>query len=603
MPNTTARRVIENYLARPEPGYALLVDAPWGSGKTFLIKQVTSCDTDPKRLYVSLYGVDTPEAFDWALVRAMNPWTEGKAAAVAKQASKVVSSVSFFGFRVDPSKVSLTELALKKLPETLVFDDVERCSLSHIQLSGLINRYVEHERKRIILIANSERHNDKDAFDVTREKLIGQTITLRPETEAAIVAAWSKIPAGRGLLELQKRQSLILRTFEEAGHQNLRLLERAMRDASELLDALTPDMLQLVQAVDRLTTTFLALHMAYHGGELTKRDMANRARYEMMFVSSASEDDVAARDKLKSLVDRHPECDIAARNRAVLQSELAQMLIVDGYASPETIRKSLDQTQQFKPAMDRPDWVRLWHWGEESATDLEKVIARIDKRMETQEITNPGEILQIYAARNFLDQFSASPNPKYLARRTFEYILELSKAGKMPAREPSSRDRESYGFNWEIGRISFGGYSFEPNRRDKVIARRLRREMDLAYNNSLPQKVQSLQALLDQDPAEFLAAFAYKPSAVSFHDTPILHHFPVAETASALLKVFDTDRELANALAKKLGERVSEHRRELNDERPWFPQFTAELEREANLLGTLYAAQVRLFIRRHFNKR
>lgn len=31
MPNAAAKRVIENYLSRVQPGYALLVDAPWGS--------------------------------------------------------------------------------------------------------------------------------------------------------------------------------------------------------------------------------------------------------------------------------------------------------------------------------------------------------------------------------------------------------------------------------------------------------------------------------------------------------------------------------------------------------------------------------------------
>ena len=92
MPNSAAKRVIENYLQVQAPGYALLVDAPWGSGKTHLIKQVTNCETDPTRLYVTLFDVDSSAAFEWALVRAVNPWAESSKASYGKRLKCVTSA-------------------------------------------------------------------------------------------------------------------------------------------------------------------------------------------------------------------------------------------------------------------------------------------------------------------------------------------------------------------------------------------------------------------------------------------------------------------------------------------------------------------------------
>jgi len=215
MPNSAAKRVIDSYLQQTEPGYALLIDAPWGSGKTHVMKQVTNCEADPSRLYVTLYDVHSAEAFDWALVRAINPWAVEETASWGKRAKELASGIQVFGCSVDLNKVNLTEIALRALPNILIFDDVERCGLGHAQLSGLINRYVEHEKKRVILIANSDQSRDKDAFDATREKLIGQTITLKPELDAALISLWGSIPDGQGRDAVQARQDLIAKTFEE----------------------------------------------------------------------------------------------------------------------------------------------------------------------------------------------------------------------------------------------------------------------------------------------------------------------------------------------------------------------------------------------------
>ena len=470
MPNSAAKRVIENYLQQKAPGYAILVDAPWGSGKTHLIKQVTQCEADPTRLYVTLFDVDSSASFEWALVRAVNPWAESSKASYRKRLKELVSGIQILGNSVDFTKINLTEVVLRGLPETLIFDDIERCNLEHKQLSGLINRFVEHQKKRVILIANSEQHQEKSAFDVSREKLIGQTITLRPELDAAMVAVWGRIHKGQGRTALQTRQVLIAKTFNEAGHQNLRLLSRALRDSAAMLGALTPEMLTFHKALDYLISTFIALHMAYHGGRLSKQDMLDRGKYRSLLGSNSDESEEEI-DRLAALQKDHPDCGIETHFEQIIPVDLGFALIVDGYASTGDIVRELRSTHQFTTPTEKPDWVRLWQWTDETVDELEAVIQRLTDKFRNFEITEPGEILQLYAASKFVaSRNGLELNEIEVAGFFRKYIRSLANQGKIPDRVPSSTgEGHNYGYRDEGGTCSYAGFAFEVSKADRRI--------------------------------------------------------------------------------------------------------------------------------------
>ncbi|MES0827097.1 hypothetical protein [Ruegeria sp. SCP11] len=68
-----------------------LLPAVWGSGKTHFIERASNCKADKTRLYMSLYNVHSAEEFDWALVRAENPWTESTARNLGGRAKEAFS--------------------------------------------------------------------------------------------------------------------------------------------------------------------------------------------------------------------------------------------------------------------------------------------------------------------------------------------------------------------------------------------------------------------------------------------------------------------------------------------------------------------------------
>lgn len=65
--------------------------------------------------------------------------------------------------------------------KTIVFDDLERCSINLEDLFGAINKYVEHHGCKVIVIAHDDKLNDE--LTDKKEKIFGQVIKVTPDIE------------------------------------------------------------------------------------------------------------------------------------------------------------------------------------------------------------------------------------------------------------------------------------------------------------------------------------------------------------------------------------------------------------------------------------
>ena len=134
------------------------------------------------------------------------------------------------GFSVNLSSFSVVDRLIEDLPATLIFDDLERISMPQSTMSGLLNKFIEHDKRHVILIANTDRisEDDQEAFDTTREKRIGQMIQISPDVDAALESYWLRLPEGRSKDYLQAHENLIKKIFAQGQHGNLRLLNCAL---------------------------------------------------------------------------------------------------------------------------------------------------------------------------------------------------------------------------------------------------------------------------------------------------------------------------------------------------------------------------------------
>jgi len=585
--NETARHVVERYLNMEVPKYALLVDAPWGCGKTHFIKEVTNCETVQSRLYLSLYGVHTAEQFEWALVRAMNPWAEGGFGNFAARVKEFMSSVTVAGCSVDLNKINTTEIALNDLPNILIFDDVERCGLKVKQLMGLINRYVEHEGRRVILVANSDKHKELPDFLKTREKLVGQVVSIRADVDAAIVNALTKMPEGQGRTFLTEHQSVVKEIFEEADHQNLRLLMRAMRDAADLIDQIEPGMVAFVEPMLGLLRTFLALHMAYHGGKITKEDVGRRTEIMMQHVARS----VNAESQHPDYDPEKQSFDGVLLDTEVLGDELATQLFVEGYATYDQINTALQNTHRFAEPAQLPDSVKLWNWPQLTADQFQNVKETIDGRMGRYEIVDPMEILSIYGAFTSRGEQISNFDREHYGKRFVEYAKAIVKSGKLAG--SADLNESGFGVSENNNMCAIGGRQFLLDELGHELVLFIEESVDAAYGERLKKVADELFRLLQTGPKTFITSFK-EYSRYNKHD--VLCQINVAEAAIALMDILKRDPMMAADVAYVITKHVRFHTGEGQEDQRWLAELTVDLLKLAKEEGCQIEAQVNILV-------
>lgn len=598
--NESARQVLAEYLTRSAPGYALLLDAPWGAGKTHFIKRETGCDRDKQRLYVSLYGVATTADFDWALVRALKPFTDSYWAKWGKQFSNLVSAVKVPGLpSFDLNKFTLTEIVLSSLPDTIIFDDLERCLIKPDELFGLLNRFVEHQGKRLILVANAAKHKQTEAFQARRDKLIGRTVKIDADVDAAIETFWNDIQNGVGKTFMQSRKQLLVGVFRDARHNNLRLFRQSLVDAAHLLDAVDAHLMEKHDAVERLICTYIVLSMAFAGNEIHIDELEKRASYKS-FESQAGDQPIHA---LKIIQDRHPYADIQGYQNSILPVDLAVELIGHGYASGPRINGCLRATFHFATKAETPNWMRLWNWYEESESELAKLVETVDRDLQSNAITVPGEIVQIFGAKVFIQKFGGlTGSSADLADEFIEIINRLAQNKLLPAFRPEASNRGGYGYSKD-GHFSYGGYAMELDEQTLRVVNAMSSAQDARYKEEMPKIASDLLHLLADDPIRFIDRFDYQPTGLSFSRTPILHSLDTDAFATILLGLIENNLSVAAEICDKLIQRREIYRTELQLEHTWFDRLRTVLMERVAESSALKRAKILLFIRRHLTSR
>lgn len=163
-----ALAVVKNYLNSSNEELALVINGPWGSGKTYFIKHLPDeVKGDKKIIYLSLFGVSSLKELDekinsqilCSVLPSENECFKKKAASIgnsilelAKLGGPIGETV---GSIVKDSVGGVSDL-IKNDRFVFCFDDLERASISSKLVLGYINTFVEDGNKTIILVNESK---------------------------------------------------------------------------------------------------------------------------------------------------------------------------------------------------------------------------------------------------------------------------------------------------------------------------------------------------------------------------------------------------------------------------------------------------------------
>jgi hypothetical protein len=236
--------VVLKYCNNESPGYAIMIDGPWGIGKTHFIKELLEKNKKLKAIHVSLYGAASTSQIDDSIFAALVGCADVSDNEIKKAGDFLGKMFSAFGDKTEGSAVgaiasisgeALKKRALKNLTSNtvLIFDDFERSKLSQSEALSKINEFVEHQKLKAIILCD-ERAVEDEKYHQAKEKVILHTngFERTPEEIASIcfeAKGCSKAD------EITVYKSEFIRIVEQFNLTNIRTLKHGLEQGKIIL--------------------------------------------------------------------------------------------------------------------------------------------------------------------------------------------------------------------------------------------------------------------------------------------------------------------------------------------------------------------------------
>ncbi len=579
---------IGTYAKMQKPGYALMIEGRWGAGKTYFVRKVLT-DIRHEYRYVTLNGVADPAMFRSAVLReSLGADAANRAAAVANGISKVFK----LGDIGTLAKDVFEEGLLRSLPDTLVFDDIERAPIDHQVLLGLLNQFIEHEGKRLIMIVHSDEREKLGEFFRHVEKLVGKRLEVEADLEGAFPSFIASMPDGAGRTYLAGSLTIVDEAFRSADYRNLRVLRNAMRELCMVIDRVEPKYLEVRHAMDRFTRSYLALSMAVGYGEISRADIDRRTLKDWGKPENAD-----AKERFLKIQRKHSRAEIFAGDGGVLGAELGRLLLHDGHAETARLNQLLGESGQFNQRDPNPLWLQLAHWGDRSWAELKVLVESGEQFLFNNALLEPGPFLHVADSLLRIEEYGERHEAEEaLLKRILDRIDELASCGGVPPAEYG----KLLGWECQSNRFSFGGYGCEPDKEFFKVMGAMRDAQMAAHYASQPEQIETLQKAFGMDLDRFLAEIEYRPDGRSLHETQFVHLFDMSSfVEQCLLHLREGRTEQLGRVLEKLAERQGATD-QFAKEIAWLKEFRPLLTDAAIKHSALAASHLGSFLRFHW---
>ncbi len=505
-PNARAVSAVEAFLASDGSSrHALLIDGPWGVGKTHFHNDLRArFGGGQVWLYVSLYGVSSKADIDNAVFAAAYPLLSGSGAAVAG----AISGALLKHLKVD-TKLSPKDFLTLDTVGVIVFDDLERTHLPPTELLGYLNRYVEHgpNALKVLLIANLDEMAEKAEFTRTREKVVGRSLKLVPDFGAAFPYFVTRLASpSREVVEAAAEQIHTL--FRQSGLGNLRLLDQALQDLGRLVTAMDDRHRQKTELVKALTDLVVIFALELRSGGADFSDLQGR---QTAWIHGMVGGEPSA---VRRLSEKYPGATLIEEpvSDAVLKA-----LFVDGVVEAELARDDLDRSRWFVTASE-PAWRLAWRAHELSDELVEPAIDEMNRLWDGQAYSAVGELLHVFGIRLWQSDIGRlALDRKAVLADGLASIDSLFDKDLLEVTASDPYDRWS----------SHGGLGYMEIKSDEFIAfaAHLRTRRQETFLRRLPAQAAELLEELRRDPELFSRRILQNGGADSrWSRIPVLHH-------------------------------------------------------------------------------
>lgn len=452
-PNEHVLESLHRYCTQPvSPGYAIMIEGAWGSGKTRLVNDLRERlkAQGIHFLYVTMYGVASLTEVVDQLYRQLHPFlahpaTEASLSFV-RTAVKASFKVDILGKELGTLEPTLPEIkkGLHAKNAILVFDDIERCSVPLEEVLGLVNQFVEHDGCRALVLANAENIEVKTGgapFASMKEKVIGRTFTVLADPASALDGFLEALgPEAESYKVLNRRREQIISIFNNAGYGNLRQLRQSLLDFANLWNCFGPMAGRLKKKtafVDRLVSDVIALSLEFRSNAIRDSDLeelnlrVTDLRMRRQYLADRTSAG-AHRLSLHGLLDA---------TRFALPAGAYVQFFRRGFLDTEEIKAATDSSAYLVEESEAA-WTRLWHWELLEDEEFSEVANDFLERYKNLEFTEPPALfhvtgLLIYLSR--LDVLALGENSHEMFDEVLKGVHERARAQLGCAQERATR--------------------------------------------------------------------------------------------------------------------------------------------------------------------
>lgn len=580
-PNLHVRTYLDHYLSLASPPhFAVLLDGPWGIGKTHLVRGVLDARYDDQTpyAYVSLYGLTSVDDIDRALAHALYPMLSGKGRMYAGHAVK--AAASFFRIKTD---LTLEQIVNTDNAAVYVFDDLERCDMPVNKALGYINALVEHDGKKVVLIANEAAIKD-ESYGAIREKLIGRTLVVRSVFEEALDAFVAQLRDMDARAFVASRRELVRRVYVQSGLENLRMLQQALWEFERVFGVLDPLQRASAAAMDAALALILVYGFELRADRLKGDDLYARfaRRGALMGPRSGAPSPMAAAN------DRYPDIDLFDR---VLDDETLYAVLVQGLVDCDQVRRSFEQSTYLRPPRETAEWVIVWDFLRHPDTVVAEALVAMERKFAARDYEASGEILHVFGLRLWgaAEGRYDGVTVEQALEECRAYLEDLATAGRVLPLPPQDLGSSESGY---------GGFAYMAGETTEfqALADELRRLQRQAAQDVLPAAARELLDRMVEDPRLFA-----QEVTLAYGNVPRFYNIPIlafAERARFVEVFAAADPERQHAILDALGARYRNGRlfSDLAAERDWVRGLADDLRDHAGGLSAEGAFRVRKLV-------
>jgi hypothetical protein len=403
--NLEIQQAILRYVDVASPDYAIMLDGPWGSGKTHFWKNSIAPGLKEQGwnpLYVSLYGVQRLLDIDYQILYSLHPIFQNRFV-------KFGGRLAQLGFERIGGGVAAVELMSFSKKAVLCFDDLERIGgLTVASVLGYVNRFAEHDGLRAIVIANETElmERKEEGYSRTKEKVIGRTYRYRPDVDAA----------AEGLVDGYRSNSRVFPALDPLRHEfasifksarvpNIRALKHAIDSAALLLGLAKLDKSDMHNtAISSFVRLLCAVTAESKADEVNAKQLSklfgDRANLQWLFYlkDRKETDDKDSAEYLHLFVDRYFDGNLDA----VPNLPSLVPFVADGLLNQEAFlvefREYCTQTVTPQKTLQERLVSDLWHM---SDVEVTRAATEVFDALSALRVRHPAELLRLMTVLHY----------------------------------------------------------------------------------------------------------------------------------------------------------------------------------------------------------